>query len=101
MKYSSGAKTVRLAAAAEAGEVAISVRDEGVGISEEDQKRVFDRFFRAGGEISRRVKGAGLGLSLVKHIVAAHGGTVGCRSRPGEGSVFTIRIPAAPDEQGG
>jgi len=101
VKYSSGAKTVRLAAAAEAGEVAISVRDEGVGISEEDQKRVFDRFFRAGGEISRRVKGAGLGLSLVKHVVAAHGGTVGCRSRPGEGSVFTIRIPAAPDEQGG
>ena len=101
VKYSPGAKRVWLAAAAEVGEVTISVRDEGVGISEEDRKRVFDRFFRAGGEISRRVKGAGLGLSLVMRIVAAHGGTVDCRSRLGEGSTFTIRIPAAPDEQGG
>jgi signal transduction histidine kinase len=101
VKYSPGKKTVWLASSAEGGDVAISVRDEGVGISEEDQKRVFDRFFRAGGEISQRVKGAGLGLSLVKHVVAAHGGTVGCRSSPGAGSTFTIRIPEMPAERGG
>lgn len=96
VKYSPGAKIVWLDAAADAGEIRISVRDKGVGISEEDRKHVFDRFFRAGGEISKRVKGAGLGLSLVRYIVTAHGGTVECQSRVGEGSTFTIRIPAAP-----
>jgi signal transduction histidine kinase len=101
VKYSPGKKTVWLAAGAEGGELWIAVRDEGVGISEEDQKRVFDRFFRSGGEISKRVKGAGLGLSLVKHIVTAHGGTVGCQSRPGAGSTFTIRIPEMNAERGG
>jgi signal transduction histidine kinase len=96
VKYSPGTKTVRIEAAASGGEVRISVRDRGVGISEQDRKRIFDRFYRAEGEISKRVKGAGLGLSLVKHIVTAHGGTVECESRLGEGSTFTIRIPAAP-----
>jgi signal transduction histidine kinase len=96
VKYSPGKKTVRIDAAASGTDVRISVRDRGVGISEQDRKRIFDRFFRADGEISKRVKGAGLGLSLVKHIVTAHGGTVACESVPGEGSTFTIRIPVAP-----
>jgi signal transduction histidine kinase len=96
VKYSPGKKTVRIDAAASDDEVRISVRDRGVGISEQDRKRIFDRFFRADGEISKRVKGAGLGLSLVKHIVTAHGGKVACESVPGEGSTFTIRIPVAP-----
>jgi signal transduction histidine kinase len=96
VKYSPGKKTVRIDAAASEDEVRISVRDRGVGISEQDRKRIFDRFFRADGEISKRVKGAGLGLSLVKHIVTAHRGTVACESVPGEGSTFTIRIPVAP-----
>lgn len=101
VKYSAETKTFWVAAGGQGGEVWVSVRDEGIGISDEDQKRIFDRFFRAGGEISKKVKGAGLGLSLVKHIVAAHGGTVECRSRIGEGSVFTIRIPAARASGGG
>jgi signal transduction histidine kinase len=96
VKYSPGTKTVRIDAAASGGEVRISVRDRGIGISEQDRKLIFDRFYRADGEISKRVKGAGLGLSLVKHIVTAHGGTVECESRLGEGSTFTIRLPAAP-----
>ena len=96
VKYSPGTKTVRIEAAASGGEVRISVRDRGVGISEQDRGRIFDRFYRADGEISKRVKGAGLGLSLVKHIVTAHGGAVECESRLGEGSTFTIRLPAAP-----
>jgi signal transduction histidine kinase len=101
VKYSPGTKMVRIAAASSGGEVRISVRDRGVGISEQDRKLIFDRFYRAGGEISKRVKGAGLGLSLVKHIVTAHGGTVECESRLGEGSTFTIRLPAAPVTGGG
>jgi signal transduction histidine kinase len=100
-KYSTGRKAVWISAAAGDTEITIAVRDEGIGISEEDQKHIFDRFFRAGGETSKRVKGAGLGLSLVKHVVAAHGGTVECRSRPGEGSTFTIRIPGMPARRGG
>jgi signal transduction histidine kinase len=96
VKYSPGTKTVRIGAAASGGEVRIFVQDRGVGISEQDRRRIFDRFYRADGEISKRVKGAGLGLSLVKHIVTAHGGTVECESRLGEGSTFTIRLPAAP-----
>lgn len=100
VKYSPGAKTVWLEAGAAAGGVRISVRDRGVGISEHDREHIFDRFYRAGGEISKRVKGAGLGLSLVKHIVTAHGGTVECESRLGEGSTFTIRLRTVPPKRG-
>jgi two-component system sensor histidine kinase SenX3 len=101
VKYSPGEKTVRLEAEAEARGIRIAVRDQGIGISEQDRKRIFDRFYRADGEISKRVKGAGLGLSLVKHIVTAHGGTVECESRVGQGSTFTIRLPVAPVTGGG
>lgn len=101
VKYSPGERTVRLEAEPEEGGIRISVRDKGIGISEPDRKHIFDRFYRADGDISRRVKGAGLGLSLVQHIVSAHGGTVECESRVGQGSTFTIRIPAASPEAGG
>ncbi len=101
VKYSPGSKTVWLDAGAEGDAVKISVRDKGVGISEHDQKHVFDRFYRVEAEISKRVKGVGLGLNLVKHVVTAHGGTVECRSRAGEGSAFIIRLPAAPVRGGG
>ena len=94
MKYSSGQKVVWLDAEVVGGEVRISVRDRGVGISERDRKHIFDRFYRADGEISKRVKGAGLGLSLVRYNVTAHGGKVEYESIEGEGSTFSIRLPA-------
>jgi len=100
-KYSLNSKTVWLDAGADGDAIVISVRDKGVGISEHDQKRIFDRFYRAEGEISKRVKGAGLGLSLVKHVVTAHNGTVECHSKVGEGSIFTIRLPSLPGRGGG
>jgi signal transduction histidine kinase len=100
VKYSPGEETVWLEARGEGGQVRISVRDKGIGIAESDRKHIFDRFYRAGGETSKRVKGAGLGLSLVQHIVRAHGGTVECRSRVGEGSIFTLRIPVIPARGG-
>jgi signal transduction histidine kinase len=96
VKYSPGSETVWLDAGAGNGKVTISVRDCGVGIAEPDRKHIFDKFYRASGDVSRKVKGAGLGLSLVKHIVTAHGGTIECESRVGEGSSFSIRIPTAP-----
>jgi signal transduction histidine kinase len=72
-----------------------------VGIAEPDRKHIFDKFYRVDGEISLKVKGAGLGLSIVRHIVAAHGGTVDCDNRVGEGSRFSIRIPVTTNLQGG
>jgi len=101
VKYSPGSQTIWLEAAAGNGEVTISVRDHGVGIAEPDCNHIFDKFYRVDGEISLQVKGAGLGLSLVRHIVAAHGGSVDCESRVGEGSRFSISIPATPKLQGG
>ncbi|MFC2156618.1 ATP-binding protein [Acidobacteriota bacterium] len=101
VKYSPDVKTVWIAAEAEDGKVIIVVSDKGVGISESDQKHIFERFYRVDGEISKRVKGAGLGLSLVQHIVKAHGGKVECESRVGEGSTFSIKLPAASVPEGG
>jgi len=101
VKYSPGERTVWLDAEAEDDAIRIAVRDRGVGISEQDRKYIFDRFYRADGDISKRVKGVGLGLSLVRHIVTAHGGTVECRSRVGEGSTFTIQLPFPPTRKGG
>jgi len=86
---------VWLDAEARNGSVSIRVRDRGVGISDDDQTRLFEKFYRGSGEISRRVKGVGLGLSLVKHIVSAHGGSVEVESRRGAGSTFCLTLPAA------
>ncbi len=79
--------------------VEIAVTDRGIGIHESDQTRVFERFYRADQARSRRTGGTGLGLSIVKHAVQRHGGAVEVWSRPGEGSTFTVRLPAveAPD----
>lgn len=75
--------------------MSISVRDRGIGIAEQDRPRIFDKFYRGDSELSREVKGVGLGLNLVHHIVSAHGGTIDVESREGEGSTFTIRLKAA------
>jgi signal transduction histidine kinase len=69
----------------------IEVRDEGIGISGKDLPHVWKRLYRA--DPSRMRAGMGLGLSLVKAIVEAHGGTVSVKSETGKGSVFAIRIP--------
>ncbi|MGD7003096.1 sensor histidine kinase [Corynebacterium halotolerans] len=73
--------------------VLIRVTDRGMGINEEDQKRVFERFFRVDKARSRQTGGTGLGLAIVKHVVANHGGNIKLWSRPGTGSTFTIELP--------
>ncbi|MFF2621909.1 sensor histidine kinase [Oerskovia jenensis] len=75
--------------------VEIAVVDQGIGISEGQQQRVFERFYRVDPARSRDTGGTGLGLSIVKHIAADHGGEVTMWSEPGRGSTFTLRIPAA------
>jgi len=76
------------------GIVEIAVKDQGIGIAELDQERIFERFYRVDPARSRATGGTGLGLAIVKHIVGNHGGEVSVWSQPGAGSTFTIRLPA-------
>ena len=100
VKYSGNSKTVWLHAEAKNSRLSIRVRDQGLGISQEDQKHIFEKFFRGEGEISRQVKGAGVGLSLVKHIVTTHGGSIEFKSLAGQGSTFSLHLPTQPQETG-
>ncbi|MEU8967668.1 HAMP domain-containing sensor histidine kinase [Streptomyces monashensis] len=85
--------TVTLAARREGTDVVLRVGDTGTGIAAEDLPHVFERFWRAEKSRSRRTGGSGLGLSIVRHLVAAHGGTAEAASAPGEGAVLTLRLP--------
>jgi signal transduction histidine kinase/tetratricopeptide (TPR) repeat protein len=76
-----------------ASAVRISVRDNGPGIPPEEHEKIFERFYRLGSELRRETTGVGIGLSIVKHIVEAHGGRVVVQSAPGQGSRFTIELP--------
>lgn len=73
----------------------ITVRDTGIGIKVEDQRRVFERFFRVDKARSRELGGTGLGLAIVKHLAQAFGGRVSVCSQPGKGSIFTVELPLA------
>ena len=76
--------------------VEVTVTDQGIGIPRAEQQRVFERFYRADPARSRATGGTGLGLSIVKHVAAAHGGEVHLWSQVGQGSTFTLRLPATP-----
>ncbi|RMG17420.1 MAG: sensor histidine kinase [Planctomycetota bacterium] len=77
--------------------IAVAVEDRGIGIAAEDLDKIFERFYRAGDELTRGVSGAGLGLALVDHIVRAHHGQIQVESQRGQGSVFTILLPIVED----
>ena len=72
------------------------VEDHGEGIPPSEQEKIFERFYRRGSELRRQTQGVGIGLSIVKHIVEAHGGKVRVRSAVGQGSRFTIELPLSP-----
>ncbi|MDB6076930.1 MAG: sensor histidine kinase [Akkermansiaceae bacterium] len=73
----------------------LAVADQGSGIPRKEQSRIFERFYRPGDELRRETQGTGIGLSLVKAIAEAHGGSVRVDSEPGLGSTFTLRFPLA------
>jgi two-component system sensor histidine kinase SenX3 len=94
IKYSERGSTVRIGCRREGEAVHVVVSDKGIGISAADQDRIFERFFRVDRARSRSTGGTGLGLSIVRHVVDNHGGRISVRSAEGEGSTFTIELPA-------
>jgi signal transduction histidine kinase len=94
VKYSPNEHTVAVELARQDGSVAIRVCDRGIGIPRDEQKRIFRKFVRGTASKVNGIKGTGVGLALVEHIVSAHGGTIDLQSRPGEGSTFTLLFPA-------
>jgi signal transduction histidine kinase len=93
MKYSGDSRRIAVQLSRENGDAVIRVVDHGVGIPGKEQARIFERFYRVPSPENRQMPGTGLGLTLVQHIVKAHGGSVGVDSKPGEGSTFSIRLP--------
>jgi two-component system sensor histidine kinase SenX3 len=96
--YSAEDTRVTVAVRAEGEFVEISVADQGIGIPQGDLDRIFERFYRTDQARSRATGGTGLGLAIVKHIATNHGGRVDVVSTPGQGSTFTLRLPARPPE---
>lgn len=93
IKYSPDGGEIEAGGYADDHTVSVYVRDQGVGITEADQERIFDRFYRVDGALSRKTQGTGLGLYLSRAIIEAHGGTMRVESEPGQGStfIFTLR----------
>lgn len=98
VNYSSNQTKVAITAEEVDDLIEIRVTDQGIGIPETDQLRVFERFYRIDPARSRATGGTGLGLSIVKHIATGHGGDVILRSIEGKGSTFTLRLPTPSDE---
>jgi signal transduction histidine kinase len=93
LKYSPNCPTVWVEWGEERERVAIRVRDEGLGIPAAERRAIFRKFVRGSAAASANVKGSGVGLAMVRHIVAAHGGEITVASEPGQGSTFTILLP--------
>ncbi|WP_028280418.1 ATP-binding protein [Arthrobacter sp. H5] len=109
IRYSPEGTRVGVGLRSRDGLAQISVTDQGLGITPEEQERIFERFYRIDAARSRQTGGTGLGLSIVKHVVSNHGGEVTVWSQAGQGSTFTVRLPemepaetddAGPDARG-
>ena len=92
-KYSGDSKIIEVKLTRIESEIIIAVKDYGIGINKDEQDKIFSRFYRAGDELTQKVKGSGIGLTIVKQIVEAHQGTVKLKSEPGKGSLFQVVLP--------
>jgi signal transduction histidine kinase len=93
-KYSEASKHIVLRATAKEGCVAFEVEDNGIGIPARETTRIFDDFYQVDQQLSRKAGGCGLGLSIVQLIMKAHMGAIRVSSQPGQGSKFTLLLPA-------
>ena len=93
INYSPGKTKVSVSTEFVDGLIEVKVADQGIGIPESEQERIFERFYRVDPARSRETGGTGLGLSIVKHVARNHGGDVKVWSKPGVGSTFAIRLP--------
>ncbi len=93
IKYSNSKKEITVSTRRGKSNVHISVSDRGIGIPQEDLPHIFEPYYRSHGNDTQNVAGAGLGLAIVQHIVAAHNGTISATSDPGKGSTFEITLP--------
>jgi two-component system sensor histidine kinase SenX3 len=96
VKYSDAESTVEVRARTDGRWVELTVQDHGIGIPGRDLERIFERFYRVDQSRGRDTGGTGLGLAIVRHVAANHRGEVQVESREGEGSTFTLRLPAGP-----
>jgi signal transduction histidine kinase len=95
IKYSRDVKSLQLAVRRAGDKVLVSVADRGIGVPKGEHRKIFEKFYRGEHSLVHETKGSGLGLSLVEHIMDAHGGTVEIESAPGKGSTFTLVLPVA------
>jgi len=93
VKYSPDCRTVWVAMTRQRDRLAISVRDEGMGIPASEQKEIFKRFVRGSGSRAAHIQGTGIGLAMARHIIEAHDGEVRLESEPGKGSTFIVLLP--------
>ena len=93
VKYSGDQRKIAIRLTHDAERVTIAVRDHGIGITRDEQKKIFERFHRVSTGLVHEVRGAGLGLSIVDHVIKAHGGRVWVESEPGQGSEFRLELP--------
>lgn len=95
-KYGQEAGWIRVEVTTHLDELRVAVSDGGIGIAPEEQRQIFEQYYRSSDPLARRKKGTGIGLTIVKYIMEAHGGRVSVRSAPGSGATFTLHFPLRP-----
>lgn len=93
MKFSPMIKEITINLSCDEENIVLEVSDKGIGMTQKEINKIFDRFYRAENKIVSKTRGSGLGLTLVKHIIDAHNGKITVRSEPGKGSIFTVFFP--------
>lgn len=101
VKYSTDNRWLRICTGQSDGRVFVEVHDHGIGITSQDQKKIFEKFYRVSAGPGHQSKGSGLGLTLVQHIMEGNRGSVTVQSQPGKGSTFRLSFPPAPQQNTG